>query len=176
MQEKRKTLENLIKETFENGSDRFKVALMNAEVAEVLIEGIKATASPSYSDPLLVRGDAMLHLYSLVIKALKSLGLKVRTDGSKISVKGAVPIYSRRARGETEVPIDFSIETVVDLAHNLGYYHWFVPKSHLDLLWHICEFVAFVTLSLSFENHPEHLRAVGLSDELINELCALNAA
>jgi len=176
MQEKRKTLETLIKETFENGSDRFKVALMNAEVAEVLIEGIKVTASPSYTDLFLVRSDAMLHLYSLIMKALKSLGLKVRTDDSKISVRGVVPIYSRRARGETEVSIDFSIETVAGLANNLGYYYWFVPKSHLELLWHICEFVVFVALSLSFENHPEHLRAVGLSDEIINELCALNAA
>jgi len=176
MQEKRKTIESIIKETFENGSDRFKVALMNAEVAEVLIEGIKATAVPNYKDPLLILGDAMLYLHSIIIRALKALGLKVKTDDSKIYVKGSVPIYTRRAHGHEQVQIDFVLELDNEFSRNIGYYYWFVPKSYLERLWHICEFVAFVVLSLSFENHPEHLRAVGLSDELINELCALDAA
>jgi len=175
MQEKCKTIESLIKETFENGSDRRWVAIATAEVAETLMEGIKAKASPFYKDPLLIRRDEMLYLYSLVIKALRSLGLKVRADSSRIRAKGTVPIYSRRARGETEVSIDFSIETVADLPHNREFGYWLVPKDHLDRLRHICEFVIFVALRSSFENHPEYLRAVSLSDELVNELCALAA-
>jgi len=175
MQERRKTIENLIKDTFENGSDRRYVAVSTAEVAETLMEGIKATASSCHKDPLLVRRDEMLYLYSLVIKALRVLGLKVRTDSSRISVKGTVSIYARQVHGKVEVPVDFSIETVADLPHNRGFLYWLVPKDHLDRLRCICEFVIFAALGLSFENHPEYLRAVSLSEELINELYALAA-
>jgi len=171
--QKRKTIEQIVKAHFENVSNRFRVALANAEVAEVLIDGIKTTANVCYSGQLLVRGDAMLYLYSLIVKALKSLGLKVKTDETKIHASGVVPIFTRN--GEREVEVNFSVETVLS-ENDPQYSHWFVSPSHLDRLWRICEFVAFVVLSLSFENHPEHLRAVGLSDELINELCALNAA
>jgi len=171
--QKRKTIEQIVKAHFENGSDRFWVALANAEVAEVLLEGIRATASPLHSDPLLVRGDAMLYLYRLLIKALRSLGLRVGTDGSRIQARGTVPIFTRN--GERKVEVNFSVETALS-ENNLSYGHWIVSQKHLDHLWHICEFVAFVVLSLSFENHPEHLRAVSLPENLINELCARAAA
>jgi len=175
MQERLKTVESLVKEIFENGSDRNHVAISTAEVAETLIEGIKATASSCHKDPLLVRRDEMLYLYSLIIKALRVLGLKVRTDSSRIRAKGTVSIYARQVRGKAEVPVDFSIETVADLPHNRGFLYWLVPRDHLDQLKRICEFVIFTALGLSFENHPEYLRAVSLSDELINELYALAA-